>query len=78
MAQTEIVLCSPVRMAIGSYGGAQKNIPASELGAAVIRETLRRSALAAGTIDTGVMGQLIQGGARMNTARQAAIGGGLR
>jgi acetyl-CoA C-acetyltransferase len=77
MAQAEIVLCSPVRTAIGTYGGALKDTPAPELGAAVIRETLRRSGLAAGTIDTVVMGQVIQGGARMNPARQAAIGGGL-
>lgn len=77
MTQAEIVLCSPVRTAIGTYGGALKDTPAPELGAAVIRETLRRSGLAADTIDTVVMGNVIQAGAKMNPARQAAIGGGL-
>lgn len=77
MAQTEIVFCSPVRSAIGTYGGALKDIPAPDLGAAVIRETLRRSGLAADIIDTVVMGNVIQAGVRMNPARQAAIGGGL-
>lgn len=77
MTQTEIVICSPVRTAIGTYGGALKDTPAPELGAAVVRETLRRSGLAADAIDAVVLGQVIQAGARMNPARQASIGGGL-
>lgn len=77
MTKPEIVLCSPVRTAIGAYGGALKDTPATELGAAVIRETLRRSGLAAGIVDTLIMGHVIQAGTKMNPARQAAIGGGL-
>jgi acetyl-CoA C-acetyltransferase len=77
MPKPDIVLCTPVRTPIGSYGGALKDTPAPELGAAVIREALQRSRLAADVIDTVVMGQVIQAGARMNPARQAAIGSGL-
>ena len=77
MTKPDIVLCTPVRTPIGAYGGALKDTPASDLGAAVIRETLLRSGLAADTIDAVNMGQVIQAGARMNPARQAAIGGGL-
>lgn len=77
MAQTEIVLCSPVRTAIGTFGGALKDTPGPELGAVVVRETLRRAALAPDAIDAVVLGQVIQAGAKMNPARQAAIGGGL-
>ncbi|GAA6118396.1 acetyl-CoA C-acetyltransferase [Acidovorax sp. FG27] len=77
MAQTDIVLCSPVRTAIGTFGGALKDTPAPALGAVVVRETLRRAALAPDAIDAVVLGQVIQAGARMNPARQAAIGGGL-
>jgi acetyl-CoA C-acetyltransferase len=77
MPKPDIVLCSPVRTPIGTYGGALKDTPAPDLGAAVIRETLRRSRLAADVIDSVVMGQVIQAGARMNPARQAAIGSGL-
>jgi hypothetical protein len=47
MAEPEIVLCSPVRTTIGTYGGALKYTPMSELGAAVIRETLRCAGLGA-------------------------------
>jgi len=77
MPTPDIVLCAPVRTPIGSYGGSLKETPASALGAAVIRETLRRSGLAAQAVDTVVMGHVIQAGTRMNPARQAAIGGGL-
>ena len=77
MPAPDIVLCAPVRTPIGSYGGSLKETPASALGAAVIRETLHRSGLAAEAVDTVVMGHVIQAGTRMNPARQAAIGGGL-
>jgi acetyl-CoA C-acetyltransferase len=77
MPTPDIVLCAPVRTPIGSYGGSLKETPASALGAAVIRETLLRSGLAAEAVDTVVMGHVIQAGTRMNPARQAAIGGGL-
>lgn len=77
MSQREVVICKPVRTAIGTYGGALKDTPAPTLGAAVIRETLKRSALSAESVDTVVMGNVIQAGTKMNPARQAAIGGGL-
>ena len=77
MPNIEVVLCHPVRTAIGTYGGSLKSIAAPALGAAAIAETLRRSRLAAGDIETVVMGHVIQAGARMNSARQAAIGAGL-
>jgi len=77
MSKPEIVLCAPVRTPIGAYGGTLKETPAPELGAAVVRETLRRSGLAADKIDSVVLGNVIQAGVKMNPARQAAIGGGL-
>jgi acetyl-CoA C-acetyltransferase len=77
MSIPEIVICSPVRTAIGTYGGALKDTPAPALGAAVIRETLQRSGLVADAVQSVVMGHVIQAGTRMNPARQAAIGGGL-
>jgi acetyl-CoA C-acetyltransferase len=77
MSNREVVLCNPVRTAIGTYGGSLKAIPAVKLGSAAIAEALRRSKIAAADIDTVVMGHVIQAGARMNPARQAAIGAGL-
>ncbi|WP_199101511.1 thiolase family protein [Aquitalea sp. ASV11] len=77
MSKQEIVLCHPVRTAIGSFGGSLKSISAMMLGGVVIRETLRRSGLDPEKIDGVVMGNVIQAGNRMNPARQAAIAGGL-
>jgi acetyl-CoA C-acetyltransferase len=77
MSQREIVLCNPVRTAIGSYGGSLKDVPAPALGAVVVREALRRSGLDPAQIETVVMGNVIQAGTKMNPARQAAVVGGL-
>jgi acetyl-CoA C-acetyltransferase len=73
----EVVICSPVRTAIGTYGGTLKNTPAVDLGATVIRETLDRAKLRPAEIGTVVMGNVVQAGNRMNPARQAAINGGV-
>ncbi|MBG0808427.1 thiolase family protein [Methylosinus sp. H3A] len=77
MKTREIVICSPVRTAIGAFGGALKEISATTLGSTVVAETLRRSGLDPTRVGGVVMGNVIQAGNRMNPARQAAIGGGL-
>ena len=77
MSSTEVVICSPVRTAIGTYGGTLKDMPAADLGAVAIRATLERTKLTGGDIDTIVMGNVIQAGNKMNPARQASINGGV-
>ena len=77
MSNTEVVICSPVRTAIGTYGGALKDMPATDLGAVAIRASLERAKLTGADIDTVVMGNVIQAGNKMNPARQAAINGGI-
>jgi acetyl-CoA C-acetyltransferase len=77
MPSREIVLCHPVRTPIGTFNGALKATPATELGAAVVRETLRRSGLDPAHVGSVVMGNVIQAGNRMNPARQAAKNGGV-
>jgi len=77
MNQNEIVICNPVRTAIGAYNGSLKDITASDLGAAVIRETLKRSGLKGSDIQALVIGHVIQAGCKMNSARQAGISAGL-
>lgn len=77
MSTREVVLCSPVRTAIGTYNGSLKSTPATELGAAVIRETLRRAKLDPAVLNAVVMGNVVQAGNKMNPARQAAIHGGV-
>ncbi len=77
MAAKEVVICSPARTPIGTYGGTLKDIPAVDLGSAVVRASLERAKVAPKDIGTVVMGNVIQAGNKMNPARQAAIGGGV-
>ena len=77
MPTPEVLLCSPVRTAIGAFNGSLKTIPATELGSVVVRETLQRAKLDPGAVESVVMGNVIQAGNNMNPARQAAINGGI-
>ncbi|RTL51745.1 MAG: acetyl-CoA C-acyltransferase [Bradyrhizobiaceae bacterium] len=77
MARSNIVLCAPVRTAIGTYGGTLKGMPSPDLGAAVIQATVERAGLTGADIDTVVMGQVVQAGSKMNPARQAMIAAGI-
>lgn len=77
MTTRDIVICHPVRTPIGAFNGSLKSVPATELGAIAVRETLRRSGLDPARLASVTMGNVIQAGNRMNPARQAAIGGGV-
>ncbi|WP_288580279.1 thiolase family protein [uncultured Methylobacterium sp.] len=77
MTSRQIVLCHPVRTAIGAYGGSLKDVAATELGAVAVREALRRAGLDAGRLGSVTMGNVVQAGNRMNPARQAALNGGV-
>lgn len=77
MPKPEVVICAPVRTAIGTYNGSLKTIPATELGAVVVHETLRRAKLDPAMLNGVVMGNVVQAGNKMNPARQAAIHGGI-
>jgi len=77
MSTRQIVLCHPVRTAIGGYGGSLKDVAATELGAVAVRETLRRAGLDASRLGSVTMGNVVQAGNRMNPARQAAVNGGV-
>ncbi|NMG36893.1 acetyl-CoA C-acyltransferase [Azoarcus sp. TTM-91] len=73
----EIVICAPVRTAIGSFGGSLKDMPAAALGGHAIAASLHRAGLMPEQVEGVVMGNVIQAGGGMNVARQAAIAGGL-
>ena len=77
MKSRDVVLCHPVRTAIGTFNGTLQGTPATELGAVVVRGTLRRAGLDAARVGSVVMGNVVQAGNRMNPARQAAINGGV-
>lgn len=74
----EVVIASAVRTPIGSFAGVLGQIPASDLGALVIKEALQRAGIAPEQVDEVILGNVLQGGQGQNPARQAAIKAGLR
>ena len=73
----DIVIVSAARTAVGKFGGTLAKTPATELGAAIIAEVLKRSGLAADQVGEVIMGQVLAAGAGQNPARQAVIKSGL-
>ena len=73
----EVVIVAATRTAIGSFQGALANVPAVELGAAVIRQLLSQAGLDGALVDEVILGHVLTAGAGQNTARQAAIHAGL-
>ena len=73
----DIVIVAATRTAVGKFGGTLSKTPATELGAAVIAEVLKRSGLQAEQVGEVIMGQVLAAGAGQNPARQAVIKSGL-
>ncbi|MBO9515503.1 MAG: acetyl-CoA C-acetyltransferase [Variovorax sp.] len=72
----DIVIVSATRTAIGKFGGSLAGIPATELGAIVIKEALARAKVEAGQVGEAIMGQVLAAGAGQNPARQAWLKSG--
>jgi acetyl-CoA C-acetyltransferase len=73
----EPVIVSAVRVPTGRFLGALKSLPATELGARVIREAVSRAELDPAEVDECIMGNVVSAGLGQAPARQAAIRGGL-
>ena len=72
-----IVIASAARTPVGSFNGAFANVPAHELGAAVIKEVLSRAGVDGADVDEVIMGQVLGAGEGQNPARQAAMAAGI-
>src|SRR5438046_4123480 len=74
---TTPVILSACRTPIGKFLGGLSPLPGPRLGALVIREAVRRAAIADNTVEEVIMGNVLQGGEGQAPARQAAIHAGL-
>ena len=74
---TDIVIVAAARTAIGKFGGTLAKTSAVDLGAAVVKDLLRRSGLSGDQIGELIMGQVLTAGAGQNPARQTVIKAGL-
>ncbi|MGB3918839.1 MAG: acetyl-CoA C-acetyltransferase [Thiothrix litoralis] len=73
----DIVIVAAGRTAVGTFGGALAAIPASELGATVIKGLLERSGLKPEQINEVILGQVLTAGVGQNPARQTVLSAGL-
>ena len=74
---TDVVIVDAVRTPIGAFGGALSSLPASHMGALVIKALLTRNNLAPESVDEVILGQVLTAGVGQNPARQAVIESGL-
>lgn len=73
----DIVITGAARTPIGAFCGALSSVPASELGAIVIAEALKRSSVSGADVSEVILGQVLTAGAGQNPARQAAMQAGV-
>ena len=73
----EVVIVSAVRTAIGDFGGSLSTIPATDLGALIINEAIRRAGIEKENVDEVIMGCVLPHGQGQNPARMAMVKAGL-
>lgn len=74
---TKAVIVSAARTPVGSFMGAFANVPAHDLGAAVLKEVVARAGVDAAEVDETILGQVLTAAQGQNPARQAHIKAGL-
>ncbi len=73
----DVVIVAAARTAVGKFGGTLAKTTATELGAAVVTDLLKRARLSGEQISEVILGQVLQAGAGQNPARQTVIRAGL-
>src|SRR5881394_1501861 len=73
----QAVIISAVRTPVGKLLGALKSFKATDLGAIVVREAVKRAGCKPEDVDEVIMGCVVQAGLGQNPARQAALRGGI-
>ncbi|MGC2648012.1 MAG: acetyl-CoA C-acetyltransferase [Candidatus Sulfotelmatobacter sp.] len=73
----DVVIISGCRTAVGKFQGSLSDLSATQLGAVVVREAVKRAGLKSDQIDECIMGNVLPAGLGQNPARQAAIFAGL-
>ncbi len=74
---TNVVIASAARTAVGSFGGSFANVPAHDLGTAVLEEVVARAGIDKGEVEQTIMGQVLTAAQGQNPARQAHVNAGL-
>jgi acetyl-CoA C-acetyltransferase len=73
----DVVIVSAVRAAVGTFGGALRDVPAVELGRIAVVEALKRAKVSPGQVEEVILGNVLQAGQGQNPARQVLIKAGI-
>ena len=73
----DIFITSALRTAVGSLNKSLRNVPADEMGSAIISNSIEKIKLNKNDVDEVIMGQVLTGGTGQNPARQAAFKSGI-
>jgi acetyl-CoA C-acetyltransferase len=74
---TDIVISTPLRTAIGTFGGSLKDVPATDLGATVGKAVIERSGIDPARINQVIVGNILSAGQGMNPGRQVGVKSGV-
>ncbi|XP_033723823.1 acetyl-CoA acetyltransferase, cytosolic isoform X2 [Tursiops truncatus] len=72
-----VVIVSAARTIIGSFNGALSTVPVYDLGSTVIREVLKRAAVAPEEVSEVIFGHVLAAGCGQNPVRKASVGAGI-
>ena len=75
--QDDVVIISGCRTPVGKFQGSLSDLSATQLGAIVVREAVKRAKLDPKLVDECIMGNVVSAGLGQNPARQAALFGGI-
>jgi acetyl-CoA C-acetyltransferase len=73
----DVVIASAVRTAVGTFGGALRDIPAIELGKIAVQEAIQRAKIRPEQVEEVILGNVLTAGQGQNPARQVLIRSGI-
>ena len=76
-SDVDVVISTPLRTAIGTFGGSLKDVPATDLGATVGKAVLERSGIDPEQIDQVIVGNILSAGQGTNPGRQVGVKSGV-
>ena len=76
-SDTDVVISTPLRTAVGTFGGSLKDVPATDLGATVGKAVLERSGIDPERVDQVIVGNILSAGQGMNPGRQVGVKSGV-
>jgi acetyl-CoA C-acetyltransferase len=73
----KVVIVAAARTPVGSFGGSLASLPATALGATVVKALLEKTGVDPEQVDEVILGQVLAAGVGQNPARQTTLNAGL-